>query len=74
MATFQIGWHKNCLRNWRRSLQDMEAQLQWIQDRVQKEQADLAFYEIQISEAIRLGKTEFDRDRFCKKRKQSGPA
>ncbi len=73
MAAYPIGWHQECAKNQRHSLAADERELQRVQDRVRKHAADLAFYESQIAEAIRCGKTEVDRDKFLKKRNQ-GPA
>lgn len=59
-----LDWHLDCLNNWKQSLEKDAAQLVQLQKNLEEARERFAFYEKQIAEAQRRGKTDFDRDRF----------
>ncbi len=61
-------WHKETITALRSTLAYQERELSGLRERVFKLRADVEFYERQITEAERRGKTAFDRDRFLKTR------
>lgn len=64
LYTRPIEWHEECVRNHRATLENEKRQLEGLLRRIEKSEEQLAFHELQIEEAKRLGKTSFDRDRF----------
>ncbi len=63
-----IEWHEWCLFNRRETLRDDELRLARQQAHVEQLRRDITFREEQLARAIAQGKTEFDAERFMKKR------
>lgn len=59
-----LGWHEECLRNYRRSVADKESGVTRAQRELERSRDDLAFYERQMTEAKAAGMDAFDRDRY----------
>jgi hypothetical protein len=66
--TMPVEWHENCLKNGMITLQQEKNVLAFQQRRVERMLAECELHAIQISEAKRQGKKEFDRERFLVKR------
>jgi hypothetical protein len=70
-TTQPIEWHERCLENLKVSLhRDLELALSWAfeawkaQESANRTVKAVRHYTSQIARAKRLGKTEFDRDKF----------
>jgi len=56
--------HKENLINWLRTQKNDIEHMEHYQRKVLQQQKEIDFYEYQIQEAERMGKKEFNRDRF----------
>lgn len=63
---FSIPWHEACLLNVRSNVSKRKAEAACLVASAEKDEARLAHYERQISEAKRLGKDGFDSDKFMR--------
>jgi len=61
---FHIEWHKKCLYNSEKSLEDKKIRLARMQEVVKKDADSVAFYRHQIACAEASGKEAFDADRY----------
>ena len=59
-----IEWHRDCLTNWKKSLQREEAEMGRLIERVERTRSQLTFYEKQIKDAVDKRKDGFDSDKF----------
>lgn len=59
-----ISWHKECLANKKRSLEQIKEELLNLQKQVEREQQECVFYKNQISEAEKEHKDKFDRNKY----------
>lgn len=66
---FPIEWHQETLENFNETLRYKKRELERLQEEIKRMESEAAFRSLQISEAIKQGKTEYDRDRFLKSRK-----
>jgi len=66
MKYFSLEWHRACLKNMKDGLSDCERQVVLAQKTVDVVKEMVAFRERQIAEAERLGKTEFDPEKFLR--------
>jgi mRNA-degrading endonuclease RelE of RelBE toxin-antitoxin system len=66
--TKEVYWHETCFENWKKSLDDEEAKILNKLNEIKEERKRLAFYRFQIDEAKRLGKSEFDKLKFKRKK------
>ena len=64
MAKQPVGWHQECLKNSMESLRCERAELERLQQRVDRQQARVERLQQQIERALREGKDGFDADRF----------
>lgn len=73
MGINSIAWHQKNLKRQRSTHQRDREELARVQERVDKLEKEIAFFQFQIEEAIRQGKKSFTEDRFCSKtRKDMG--
>jgi hypothetical protein len=63
-----LEWHKNCLKNSMASLLKLQEEAKRLEQTINRYLVEDKFYEAQIKEAERIGKSEFDRDKFFHKR------
>ena len=63
-----IEWHKDCLKNQKRNLENEIKILHGLQIARNLQQEGMEHYELQINTAKNKGKSSFDRDRFMKKK------
>lgn len=61
-----VSWHQECLVNQKRNLINEELWLRSITSRIEGLRESVAFRELQINQAMKQGKTEFDSERFLK--------
>ena len=59
-----IEHHKECYVNWNNSLFKHEERTLKELEKIKQDRARLDFYRFQIEEAEKLGKPDFDRDKF----------
>jgi len=64
-TTHSIAWHEDCLKNMKIGLQDHQKQLERLQETIRAAEQNIALTERQIARAKKLGKAEFDPERFC---------
>ncbi len=64
-----IAWHKENVRTKRLYLDDLLRGFQHHQTKVDEMKANIAIYQYQIDEAIRLKKDGFDPDKFRRTKK-----
>lgn len=64
-----ISWHKECFNNFSINLAHEEMILVKEQAKIKRWREEVVFYQKQIEEAERQGKTKFDRDKFMKEQK-----
>ena len=64
-TTHSITWHEDCLKNMKISLQYYQTQLERLQGTIRAVEQNIALAERQIARAKKLGKAEFDPERFC---------
>lgn len=64
---FSIEWHKECLYNWKKSLERKEQELERKKREAEKMLQSILFYEEQIRKAEKQGKDGFDSELFLKK-------
>lgn len=62
-----IDWHANCARNWERTLNEQRDNIHRMISEFEQSEKEYTFYLKQITEAIRVNKDSFDRDRFMVK-------
>lgn len=62
----KIEWHQNCLENKEAYLKKLNKEMERLLFEVEKLNKECDFYLIQIKEALKQGKDEFDRERFLK--------
>jgi hypothetical protein len=67
-----VEWYEDCLVNNRSSVERLHQELERLQERVKRAEEELAFRELQIQEAKRLKKTEFDSESFLKSKRPKG--
>ena len=70
---FDISWHQNCLVNMKRNLKQVELELSRKKAGVIRLRDDVAFYERQLAEAVKLKKDAFDSSLFMKKERLTFP-
>ena len=68
MEVHTIEWHEEVYNNWKQSLDIHEERTLKELERIKEDRKRLDFYKFQIDEAKKLGKDNFDRDKFRKKR------
>jgi septal ring factor EnvC (AmiA/AmiB activator) len=66
--TRDIDWHKGCLKNFKRSIQQEREEFERLQKSLQKAYKEYDFYEKQIVEAEKAHKDKFDRERYLVKK------
>lgn len=62
-----VDWHKECLKNWERSVDRDEERACKLLDSVDEARNKIAILAAQIERAEREGKTSFDSDRYAAK-------
>ncbi len=67
-----MKWHRECLTNWKNSLQREEVELERVIARVERTRAHVRFYEQQIQDAADKRKDGFDSERFGRKVAHAG--
>lgn len=68
-TSFPLDWHKTCLENMRANALRMREEADRYVANAERIAKDCIAYDAQIIEAETRGVTEFDRERFGKKRK-----
>jgi hypothetical protein len=63
-----IGWHKDCLENQRGHYARLLEQIARLKEDYARGQQQINAYDAQIIRAEEMGVTEFDREKFNKKR------
>ena len=69
MSAQPLAWHRQCFANVLKTLEDEEANLQRVQERVAGLRASANLYREQIEAAEREGKEAFDSERYKVARK-----
>ena len=59
-----LEWHRECLANHARHVEGLRRDMARKTAELERSERDLAFHAEQIATAERLGRTEFDRERF----------
>jgi septal ring factor EnvC (AmiA/AmiB activator) len=59
-----IDWHRQCLKNQKRSIQEKQDNFDRLQKELQRNWKEYDFYERQILEAELTHKDKFDRERY----------
>ncbi len=60
----KIEWHEEGYNNWKYSLDKYEERTLKELEKIKQDRERLNFLKFQIEEAKRIGKTEFDREKF----------
>lgn len=60
MAKQPLGWHKQCLANQYRSLEEKQERLERLKIEVDRDRKETTFYHVQINEAEIKKKTGFE--------------
>lgn len=63
-----IAWHEECLKNWNESIKKEAGHISKLLDAHRNSVREFEQYKEQIALAKKRGLTEFDQDRFGKKR------
>ena len=65
-----INWHENCLKNTLVSLNETKSKLDYLIDKYSRDKKSFEFYQLQIQEAKKFGKTSFDPEKFMSKHRK----
>jgi hypothetical protein len=68
MSKMPMDWHRECLRNYKRSAAELERDLERRAADLANRKRNIAFYEEQIAAAEKRGVDGFDRERLLIKR------
>jgi len=69
MIAFTLEWHKECLKNRLKGLEEKRRILERQQREIAREEKEIEFYTLQIQTAEQKKKKSFDTDRFMKSEK-----
>lgn len=69
MAAWPIDWHANNLKNFRDHVAIKQAEADRMNGELIRIHKELEWRQIQIDNALRLGKKEFDPEKFMKKQR-----
>ncbi len=64
-----IEWHEECLKNFNASLEGKRKELARLTDEVFRMEQESDFRQVQIGQARRQGKTDFDNEKFYQRAK-----
>jgi hypothetical protein len=59
-----VDWHKDCLKNWTRSIDQDEKRALQLMECVTAARKKISFYESQIARAEKEGREGFDENKF----------
>jgi hypothetical protein len=71
---WSISWHETCLKNWERSQDEAEEELQRHTERIERRRCDIENYRAKIALAKKKGLNGFDSERFGKEIEKEGKA
>ena len=69
MKAYPVAWHQECLKNFKVSMEQKKKQLANLTTEVARMEREAAFRQLQIDEALLMGKEKFDEDRYLQHRK-----
>jgi hypothetical protein len=64
-----IAWHQQNVKNMKSSLPRMREEIEEKRRALSHLETEIGYREIQIDNAIKLGKPDFDEERFCPRAK-----
>jgi 3-isopropylmalate dehydratase small subunit len=67
---FDVKWHENCLKNQRSHVAHLRQEVERMMKDVERQEAEVAFYDLQVETAKTQKKDGFDREKFLKDKKK----